>query len=86
MKEFLVTEWNHAIGETITGGSQWQVKELFVLKESEVWSYILAAIKSVAHGEKRAHFSIKELTAKISTRSIGGAGETDSGDKGGSND
>lgn len=69
---FLITEWNYDIGVVIKGGDHWEKTHLFELPEEDVWEYVLAAMTDVALGRPRPHFSVKELTSKMSTRSIEG--------------
>ncbi len=70
MKYFLIVEWNHAIGEEVQGGDPWEKENLYEISEEDVWRYLLGAMTATAQGERHPHFSVKELTKKISTRSI----------------
>jgi len=72
MQSFLITEWNHNIGDEVQGGDPWKKNELFELSEKDVWIYLLNAMEKIVQGAGHPHFSIKELTSKISSRSIKG--------------
>ena len=68
-RSYLITEWNHKIGQPVAGGDQWEKEGMFEASEKDAWIYVLDIIDSLAQGNNPAHFSIKELTSKISTRS-----------------
>jgi len=72
MKYFLMVEWNHDIGDVVKGGDPWEKVNLFEISERDLWEYLLRAMTAVAQGNCHPHFSAKELTQKISTRSIKG--------------
>ncbi len=68
-RSFLITEWNRKIGQHVAGGDLWKKTGMFEVSEKDAWEYVLDIIDSLAQGNNPPHFSIKELTSKISTRS-----------------